>query len=368
MALSQTQDTSIPTRGGSRFLFWTVTKRQSTILMQGVVTLLTLLILGLYLMPLGYGVTTSLKTREQSIDADGPILPMSIKPFTYEGKDYDIYKVPTDAGVQEWALIKKGRESSQFIDPANAAAGLIEWEGRWRTLEPVYTPDAAWENYPETWDVIDYLRLLTNTLTYAFTSMIGAVVSAAFVAYGFARYRFPFKGVLFVILLATIILPPAVTLVPTYAFFSRIGWTGTYLPLIVPQFFANAYNVFLLRQYFMTIPREQDEAASIDGAGPLRIFFSIVLPQATPALTAVALFHFFYAWNDFFNPFLYLAGRNKLYPITVGLSFFNSIYTDRPHLIMAAAVISLVVPLTVFFLAQRIFIHGIVPKASGTEK
>jgi multiple sugar transport system permease protein len=262
--------------------------------------------------------------------------------------------------------VSRGRESSELLDPADPGAGLITWEGRWRTLEPVRSLAFEWANYPEAWNVIEFPRLLFWTMFYAATTTIGAVVSAAFVAYGFARFQFRGKTVLFMVLMATIILPPAVTQVPSYAFFTWIGWTGTWLPLIVPQFFSNAFNVFLLRQYFLTIPVEMEQAAAVDGAGPLRAFFYVILPQAVPALTAASLFHFFFAWNDFFGPLIYLSTNRDLQPISVGLTLFNGVYATEPQLIMAASLITLAIPLTVFFLAQRVFIQGIV--ITGVDK
>lgn len=328
------------------------------------VTLLALALAAVWLMPLGYAGVTSLKTRDQATEP--PILPTEIQVYEYEGREYDVYEVPVDGEVREWALVKKGRESSEFIDPSNPDAGLIPWEGRWRTLEPVRSIAFAWGNYPEAWETINFPRLLFWTVFYATITLIGAVVSSAFVAYGFARYRFRGRGVLFMVLMATIILPPAVTQVPSYAFFTWIGWTGSWLPLIVPQFFANAYNVFLLRQYFMTIPNEMEQAASVDGAGPLRTFLSVIIPQAVPAITAVSLFHFFFAWNDFFGPLIYLVSNRDLQPISVGLTLFNGVYDTEPQLIMAASFITLVIPLVVFFFAQRIFIQGIV--ITGVDK
>lgn len=330
------------------------------------ITLLALVILGFYLMPMAYGVVTSLKTKAQASDPTGPILPSTVQLFEYQGEEYEVFNVPFENEVRQLALVTRRRGTSEFIDPQNPEAGLIEWEGNWRGLDPVYVPAPQWSNYVDAWNFIDFARLLFNTLMYAFVTMIGAVASGAFVAYGFARFRFPFKNVLFIILISTIILPPAVTLVPTYAFFYRIGWVGTWLPLIVPAFFGNAYNVFLLRQYFLTIPREMEEAAMIDGAGPLRTFFSVILPQSVPALTAVALFHFFFAWNDFFGPLIYLAGNAQQYPISVGLSFFNGLYSSEPQLILAAAVITMILPLGIFFMAQRVFIQGIV--ITGVDK
>ena len=137
--------------------------------------------------------------------------------------------------------------------------------------------------------------------------MIGTLVSCTLVAYGFARFRFPGRGLLFTLLIATIFLPYAVTIIPTYTVFLKLGWVGTWLPLLVPTFFANAYDVFLLRQYLLTIPREMDEAAAIDGAGPFRTLISVIIPQAWPAIIAVAIFHVVYAWNDFFAPLIYLS-------------------------------------------------------------
>lgn len=336
-------------------------KKRRRLFAQFGITALAVAILTLWLMPLAYGGVTSLKTKEQISDPTGQILPAAPQTFNYEGEDYDVYTVPFENGeTRELALVKKGRQASQFIDPANPEAGLIEWEGVWRQLAQSRTLQPTWSNYPEAWAAIDFARLLWNTFFYAFVGMVGAVTSAAFVAYGFARFEFPGKNILFIILLSTIILPPQVTLVPTYAFWVRMGLVPSWWPLLLPQFFANAYNVFFLRQYFLTIPKEQEEAAQIDGATPLRTFLSVILPQSGPALLAMCLFHFFFAWNDFFGPLIYLAGAREQVPITVGLTFFNGIYGSQPQLIQAAAIMTLVVPLLFFFAAQRYFIQGIV--------
>ena len=167
-------------------------------------------------------------------------------------------------------------------------------------------------------------------------------------------------------MLATIILPFQVTLIPSYAVYLQLGWVGTWLPLIVPHFFANAYNVFLLRQYFLTIPRELDEAAMIDGAGPLRILTAVVVPQAKAAIVAVTLFHFFWAWNEYFLPLIYLQSQPDLQPLAVGLARFNALYSQEPTLIQAAAILAMALPVAVFFLAQRAFMRGIV--VTGVDK
>jgi multiple sugar transport system permease protein len=346
----------------------TLEKRRRDLMISGVITLVTLAILGVYIMPLIFGVVTSLKTQAQASEPNAPIVPMEVVTYEYEGEDLRIYEVPfEDEGTRELALVQPTRRVSTFIDPANPDAGLIEWSGNWRQLEPVREVSIQWGNYPEAWETIDFARLLFNTLMYAFVTMIGTVIASSMVAYGFARFRFPGKNILFMVLLATIVLPPQVTLVPQYAFFvNTLDWGGTWLPLIVPQMFGNAYNVFLLRQYFLTIPREMEEAATIDGAGPIQAFMRVILPQAGPALTAVAMFHFFFAWNDFFLPLVYLAGNPTAYPISVGLTFFNGLYQTNNELILAAAVISMILPLAIFFVAQRVFIQGIV--ITGVDK
>jgi multiple sugar transport system permease protein len=337
-----------------------------TLILRTMITSIALVLLLLYLMPLGYSIITSLTNRTQVSDPNAPIFPSTRVQFTYQGADVDVLKVPVDGQVRELALVRRGRASSTFIDPAAPEAGEITWEGAWRTLEPVYRSDVRWDNYPRAFRFIDFTQLLRNTLMYAVLTTIAATVSAAIVAYGFARFDFPFKGVLFMLLISTIILPSQATLVPQYAVFFRLGWVGTWLPLIVPTFFANAYNVFLLRQYFLTIPTEIEEAARVDGAGPIRIFVSVILPQAVPALIAVALFHFFFAWNDFFGPLIYLAGSQDLLPISVGLFRFNGLYSSEPQLIQAASIMTMIIPLAIFFFAQRFFLQGVV--ITGVDK
>lgn len=337
-------------------------KRLNIVLM----TLFTTVVLLIFLLPLGYGIMTSLKTDTQISTAGSPWYPASPVVYNYEGEEYDVFSVPVNGEIVEWALVNKGREASEFVDPQNPGAGLIPWDGRWRTLEQAWEYDPVWSNFADAWNTINFPRLLGNTVFYAVLSTIGAVSSASIVAYGFARYSIPGKGTLFLIVMATIILPPMVTLIPTYAFFNQIGWVGTWWPLIIPQFFANGYNIFLLRQFFLGIPRALDEAAKIDGAGHIRIFWSVMLPQARAALLAVTLFHFFFAWNDFFGPLIYLAGNPDLYPITVGLNGFQGLYEGQDNLIQAASLTAAVVPLVVFFFAQKAFIQGVV--ITGVEK
>lgn len=330
------------------------------------VTLVAFIVVALFLAPLAYMTLTSLKTQKQVQDPHSQFLPSSPSTFNYEGKDYPLLNVPSEAGLRQWALVKPGREASDFVDPNNLAAGLIHWEGRWRVLDPVYHFDPTWDNFPASWKQIHLDRLFGNTLFIAVVGTLGTLLSSVAVAYGFSRFRIPGINILFIILISTIILPRQVTLIPTYIFFRAIGWGGTWWPLIIPHFFANAYNVFLLRQYFKGIPRDMDEAAMMDGASPLQTLLYVIIPQSLPALTAVGLFHFFFAWNDFFEPLVYLQGREDLYTLSIGMTQFANIFNTQPSLATAASLMALALPVVMFFLAQRAFMQGIV--ITGVDK
>ena len=335
-------------------------------LVRASVTLFAVLILSAYLLPLLSMVTISLEQGAQRSVPGAPIYPASPATGTYQGRTYDIYTVTIDGTERSLMLVRKGRTNSTFVDPADPNQTPIEWQGAWRTLSQSWSFDPKWSNYSTVWSQLNFPRLLFNTAAVAILSTIGAVVASALVAYGFARFRFPGKNIFFVVLIATIILPFQVTLIPTYAIFTGLGWNGTWLPLIVPHFFANAFNVFLLRQYFLTIPRDLDEAAMMDGAGPFRILRSVIVPLSLPAITAVSLFHFFFSWNDFFLPLLYLSGKPDLQTLPIAIQQYNALYATQPTLIQAAALMTMAVPVVVFFLAQRAFMRGVV--VTGVDK
>jgi multiple sugar transport system permease protein len=331
------------------------------------VTLFTASLAMIFLLPLAYMVLTSAKDSAQMTALNAPLWPASPQIYTAaDGQTYQIYEVPTTAGVQNLALEKPGRIQSTFIDPATGQE--VGWQGNWRSLSPAWALDVKLDNFTQVLDVLNFPALLRNTLVVAILGTIGAVTSAVVVAYGFARFRIPGRNGLFLLMIMTIILPFQVLLIPQYIGFKAIGWTGTWLPLIVPHFFANAYNVFLLRQYFLTLPRELDQAAQVDGASPLRILWSVIVPQAWPAIIAVALFHFFFTWNDFFAPLVYLSGHPELATMTVGLQAFSAVYagSGSGFLTQAAALLALIVPVAIFFFAQRVFMRGVV--VSGVEK
>jgi multiple sugar transport system permease protein len=332
------------------------------------VTFIAVIVVAAFLSPLIHSLTLSIKSPEQITDQNAPLYPASPATYTYQGRDYDVWQVPLPGvGTKDLALVKKGRTSSQFVDPGSAGAGLITWQGSWRTLQPAYQFDPKWENYLNLWNEIDYPRLLLNTVAIAVIGMIGTVISCTLVAYGFARFRFPGRNLLFLLVIATIFLPGAVTIIPTYTIFVKLGWVGTWLPLLVPAFFANAYDVFLLRQYLLTIPREMDEAAAIDGAGPFRTLLSVILPQAWPVVIAVAIFHIVYSWNDFFAPLIYLSSSPDLQTLPVGLARFSGARVAQdPGLIQAGTLLTMIIPVVLFLIFQRVFVRGIV--ITGVER
>ena len=333
------------------------------LLLAGTLSLFATMLVTVYLMPLGYA--AALSVRGASVEAGQPLWPSDPAQFTYNGEAYDLYNVPLDGTVRRLALTKPGREASTFIDPTNPTQP-IEWQGRWRTLDRVWNFSPHWSNFPEAWKITNFGRLFFNTVAIALIGTVGAVSSAVVVAYGFSRFRIPGKTILFTILVGTIILPQQVTIVPTYAMFARIGWVGTWLPLLVPHFFGNAYNVFLLRQFFMSIPRDLDEAAMIDGASPFRTLISVIVPQAWAAIMAVCLFHFFFAWNDFLAPLVYLVGHEELWPISVGMSYFSGQYQAAAAPDPGHRAHGLALPVAVFVLAQKVFVQGVV--VTGVEK
>ena len=339
------------------------------------VTALTIAVLVIFLAPFAFMIFTSLKTQEQISIVGAPIWPAQPPVYEYNGKQVEVFQVPVSQcegfdpnsnAKGSFAIAKKGQKESLFVDPDNLDRGEFLCTVSWRALDRGWVFSPTWSNYQEVWETIDYPRLMWNTTFYAIATTIAVLFSCTLVAFGFSRFRFPGRDLLFIILISTIFLPVAVTVIPTFTFFQRIGWVGTWLPLIVPAFFANAYDVFLLRQYFMTLPRELDEAAMIDGASPLRILWSVIIPQSYPALMAVTVFHIVYAWNDYFGPLIYLSSNRDAWPISIALSTFNSIYGQRPQLIQAGALMALIAPLLLFVIAQRFFVQGIV--VTGVEK
>ena len=353
------------------------------------VSLLVAFVCFIFILPLIYAVSVAFTPTDTTSIVGAPPWPVSARsiaytdPTTQQTSNAYIYTVPDwdSLGLghtKDLALVTQNYPptASDFVDPANPGT-IIKWGSK--PDQNVYQISHVWDigitfnNFGTAWDKMGsaeggFPLLFRNTLVIAILGTIGAVLSAVIVAYGFARFRIPGKDLLFLILISTIMIPFQVTLIPTFLVFQAIGWTGTWLPLIVPHFFSNAYNVFLLRQYFMGLPRELDEAAQMDGASPLRILISVIIPQSWPAIMAVTLFHFFFAWNDFLNPLIYLSGSADLWPIAVGLNNFNTTFRNAgtPAVIQAGSLLAMLLPVVIFFFSQRVFMRGVV--ISGVEK
>jgi len=228
-------------------------------------------------------------------------------------------------------------------------------------LPPVWIPrPIRWQNFAEALTIIPFGMHLLNTLKIAVPVVIGTVLSCSLVAYGFARIDFPGRTFLFFVCLATMMLPFQVRMIPLYIRFSVMGWLNSYRPLIVPAFFGGAYPIFLLRQFFMTIPQELSDAARIDGCSELMIFWRIVLPLAKPSLAVVGLFTFMGSWDNYLGPLIYLNDA-KLYPLSVALRGFQSEFWEE-HLwqyMMAASATTIAPVIVIFYVAQRTLVEGI---------
>ncbi|HNC90374.1 MAG TPA: carbohydrate ABC transporter permease [Anaerolineales bacterium] len=326
-------------------------------LFKGITTLVLAAGAVVIMIPLMFMISTSLKDPGQLRSDANTLIPRKPRAVELNGEKFNLYQVTVDGVSLEMAMIKKAPGGMAFFaDPANPEE-LIELKLAEQTA--LYDIDIHWENYPEALNAMPFFRYLGNTLVVTFVGMAGMLFSSSLVAYGFSRFRARWLNVLFLVLLSTIMLPSQVRLIPIYIFFQKLGWVNTLLPLIVPQFFANAYDVFLLRQFFMTIPLELDDAAKIDGANPLQVLLYIILPQARPALVSVGIFHFLYAWNDFYEPLIFLHSRDN-WTLAVGLQTFDALYTINTHLIMAVSVLMIFPPILLFFFSQKIFTQGVV--------
>jgi multiple sugar transport system permease protein len=234
---------------------------------------------------------------------------------------------------------------------------------------PVLFPQRglAYYNFPLVFERIPFGLFFRNTAVITLLATLGSVVSTTLVAYGFARRRFPLQGPLFLLVLSTMMLPGEVTIIPKFILFKELGWIDTFWPLIVPDYLAvNAFYIFLMRQFLLTIPRDFDEAAMVDGASPLRILSSVLLPLIQPALITVAILSFLAHWSDFFGPLIYLNSKEKL-TLSLGLRYFASTALSfgdnvepRDHLLMAASLMAAAPAIALFFVAQRYFVRGIV--------
>lgn len=229
------------------------------------------------------------------------------------------------------------------------------------SIPPVWIPNpVTLDNFIKGWGYVNFNRFALNTLTIALLATLGSMVSSSLVAYGFARFESRWNQPLFVVVIATMMLPSQVTLIPTYMMFSKLNLLDTYIPLILPGWLGGgAFNIFLLRQFFRGIPRELDQAAKIDGCNSLQIFYKIILHLIKPALTSIGIMSLVYYWNDFMGPLIYLKSESR-YTISIGLQFFNSTYgMNKTNLLMAVSILTIIPLMILFLAAQKYFVQGI---------
>lgn len=223
---------------------------------------------------------------------------------------------------------------------------------QWMTLDP------QWDNYRRALTIQPFGRFAWNTVQVTFLGVFGEVLSSSIVAYGFARFVFPGRSILFVVVLATMMLPVQITMIPLFILFRNLGWVDTLKPLIVPAFFGSAFSIFLFRQYFMSLPKALDEAAVMDGASRFIVYWRVLLPLSKPVIATTAVFAFLARWNDFMGPLIYLSSSEN-FTLALGLASFQGLYSTQWNLMMAASLVVMAPCLILFFVAQRYFIAGI---------
>jgi len=331
-------------------------KKTAERISQTITTILLSIGMLVVLTPLAWLGISALKSPDAVNTFPPQWIPTDQVRVTIEGRDYFLYEIRVEGELRQLALLKKVGEMGTFVNPQNPAETyeLPVAEGKRVTVVKLH-----WENFLTAVTKVPFGHYILNTMIVVVFGTIGTVVSCTLVAYGFARFRAKGLPLLFLILLSTIMLPPQVTLIPTFIVFKMIGWYDTLLPLIVPAFFANAWDVFLLRQFFMTLPTELDDAARIDGCGPFGILWHIIIPQSYPVLATVTIFSVLYAWNDFYAPLIYLQSQEH-WTLALGLQSFNAVYTNQAHLLMAASTLMVIPPILMFFFAQKLFIQGVV--------
>ncbi len=234
------------------------------------------------------------------------------------------------------------------------------------TFPPQFLPSSfQWQNYIDGWTVLPFWRFLFNTVIVTGAAVLGNLVSCTLPAYAFARLRARGRNVWFILMLATMMIPSEITLVPTFIFFSSVKLVNTLWPLILPAWFGYPFSIFLLRQFFMGIPRELDEAARIEGANHFQILTRIILPLSKPALTTVAIFAFVGNWNNLLGPLIYLRSTDQ-FTLALGLNLFNGQYVTNYNQLMAVSIITILPMLVTFFIAQKYFIRGVT--LTGVER
>ncbi len=324
------------------------------------------------MIPVVWMMVTSVKQKDNTQTMPPEWLPKESAKISVDGKNYFLYDVEIDGEVMRLAAIKLHPEESEFRDPDDFSKVFFAPA---KNAVKVRNVKFHWENYRIIWkeNITPFSKFMRNTVVYATVAVFGEVISCAFIGYGFARLRAPGKNILFFLVLSTMMLPWAVTMIPNYVLFTKhipnfinkifhikISLSDSWIPLMLPKFFGSPYLIFLVRQFIMTIPRDYDEAAFLDGAGYFKIWAHIVMPMSKPVLISIAILSFMFHWNDYMGPMIYLDTNSKQ-PMSVGLANFQLMYGGTPYnLLMAGSVLSIIPLVIIFFFLNRYFTQGIV--------
>jgi len=324
------------------------------------------------MIPVVWMLVTSVKQKDNTQTMPPEWLPRESAKITVDRKNYFLYDVMIDGEELRLAAIKLHPDKSEFRDPDDFSKVFYAPS---QAAKKVRVVKFHWENYRVIWkeNLTPFSNFMVNTVIYSTVAVVGEVLSCALIGFGFARLRAPGKNILFFLVLATMMLPWAVTMIPNYVLFTKhipnfinkifntnLSLADTWFPLMIPKFFGSPYLIFLVRQFVMTIPRDYDEAAFLDGAGYFKIWAHIIMPMSKPVLISIAILSFMYHWNDYMGPMIYLNTNNKQ-PISVGLANFQLMYGGTPYnLLMAGSVLSIIPLVIIFFFLNRYFTQGIV--------
>ncbi len=336
---------------------------------KAVQTLIVILVGLLFFVPFVWMASASLKTARDVFTIPPSFIPQAPKHATINGEAFPMYTLQREGRTLSVAVTKVEDGIATALDLNNPAGGYFDVP--FNQLAQVTEPGLMWNNYPEALDKLGmFPRFLANTLFLSVMIIVGGLISCSLAAYGFSRVDWPGRDAVFVLVLATIMLPFWVTFVPLFITYKQLGWIDSsapyraYLIFIVPAFTGNAFDIFLLRQFFKTIPQDLSDAARIDGASDLNIYWRIVMPLSKPILATVVVTTFLYVWNDFQGPLLYL-NAPETWTLARALTVFYQSRRVDWNLLMAASVLFTIPVIVLFFLAQRSFIEGI--KVSGIK-
>lgn len=319
-----------------------------------IATYAALVILGtIFTLPFFWLLSTSFKPSSRIQQWPPDIIPMLPVQVKIDGQNREVYRAKDGTEVALIERLKGGMARVSPLKNGRAKERIVSADA----LDSKIRPGLEWSNYTRGLVFIPFFAELRNTLIISLSCVLGTILSCSLVAYGLCKIEWKGRNLLFLILLSTMMLPAQVTMIPVFTIFVKLHWVDTFLPLIVPSFLGSAFFIFLLRQFFMGIPRELSEAARLDGCSEFAIYRRIVMPLSKPALATVGLFTFMGAWNDFLNPLIYLLDESK-YTLSLGLAMFTGQYGNEYGMLMAVSAVFTLPIIVLFFFTQRTFIQG----------